>query len=418
VKAAPRLLQSFVEASSRSRTQPTSGLTARQPVDRSKQLRASVTHTFGVFDDLLTTTATTDESSIWASRTSMLEVLQKNSLLTVDDTDISTRLTTYATRALDTLEKGDSSEERCTSVLENIVAIASADIDVVLSHLPRLLVVLSSIVRQIPIVLELPVTSTQSRRFDEHVQSILRTVIDYHCKTRSVPAYISQVLDAVSFVPISPPHDRYRSACASPLFASFHCDLTSKAVETYLTPSQVPELAAELIERLQVGASAMEEHAGSRDAKDDSAEGTAATQAASLALTTHFASIALAALPVDLMQRSSRDEVQQKWAEDIYGLLRSSLRHILKTLRRGASEYHWAWSVAGAAMIRLDYQLVTTPRVWPQYSLQNRSKAVEQLRKLYDLETLPPSLLVLVVSSVRSGAQSVSDRKFSVDHWW
>jgi hypothetical protein len=223
---------------------------------------------------------------------------------------------------------------------------------------------------------------------DPYVQSIIQIIVEHYCKTRSVPAYLSQVMDAVSATNLDSPRDRYRLASASPLLSFVHCSLISKAVETHLTPGQVSDLALTMIEHIREGVSTMIE--------DNHPHGTA-ERASSLAPTIRIASLALAALPIDLLPRPTREEQMQVWAEAMFASFKQCLSHLSKTLRKGDSDLSWAWTVVGQAMIRLDYQLATAHRAWPQYSVRNRDKILGRLRKLYESEGLSPPLLILVV---------------------
>jgi hypothetical protein len=145
VSAAPRMLQSFVQASARSRAYASSSVTSQQPLDHSKQMRIAVIHIFGLFDDLMD--AVENDAEVWRARTAMLDVLQRNSLLNTSDQNVSFRLTSYATRATDTLASPDYSIGDDDPLIECLAAMAIADIDVIILHLPRLLTVFASIVR-------------------------------------------------------------------------------------------------------------------------------------------------------------------------------------------------------------------------------------------------------------------------------
>jgi hypothetical protein len=135
----PRLLQSFVQANARSRTQ-LAAVTAYPPLNRSKQTQDSVMLIFGEYDDLL---VNIKGSSTWAARTGMVDVLQQNALLVLNHPNTSSRLTSYISAAMDAIDHDDHSVE----ILKCLNTLASADIDIILPYVPRLFTTWASVVR-------------------------------------------------------------------------------------------------------------------------------------------------------------------------------------------------------------------------------------------------------------------------------
>jgi hypothetical protein len=233
-------------------------------------------------------------------------------------------------------------------------------------------------------------------------------------------------MDAVSAVSTRSPQEHYCAACSSPLLAPYHCELISRAVVTYTTPAQVSEIAASMKECIESGLSAMEDEpndgdaikgAGPRKKRQVAPKGQFRDdRAASFALTLPIVSLALTSLPVELLQRSARDELRLRLVEGTHSLLRTCLKRTVKAIRTGTPEHTWGWAVVGAAMIRLDYNSSAVHREWPQYISQDRSKIFEQLWKLYNLETIPSTLFVFVVRNSMFRSSFTTHDDFSVVH--
>jgi hypothetical protein len=150
--AVPQLMQSFVESSGRSRSNVSSldSVHPQQPLDHSKHMRTAIMHIFSMFDDVLNRIH--ESPNVWIARSKILAILSRHSLATAVDTGFTMRLADQATKAIDVLTSSGYVFKLGDPVLLCLVDLASADIDAVLPHLPRILAVLVTTVSSIPAV--------------------------------------------------------------------------------------------------------------------------------------------------------------------------------------------------------------------------------------------------------------------------
>jgi hypothetical protein len=137
VSILPRLFESFVQASSKTRGSKNSLLTAEGSLDLAKQSRIAALHLFGLLDGLLGPAA--DVHGAWRARTAMLEVVERDRLLRDHGEDASRLLRRLAAFAVETLSSRDASVDDVDYILESLEQLTKIDADVVRPCLGELL---------------------------------------------------------------------------------------------------------------------------------------------------------------------------------------------------------------------------------------------------------------------------------------
>jgi hypothetical protein len=251
---------------------------------------------------------------------------------------------------------------------------------------------------------------SQGRKRADRVSSLVDAIIDYHCKTRTLPEYVQLLL---STVPSSrlPPQDLYRAASTSPFLAPHPHNLLPKAIHAFTTPGQVAALANSVIGAMQSLLSQLrtqdakgEDQESPRkkrktDAASPSGEARVDQTAVSFALTSRVAALVLVALPVHSLQLASFQQLQEELRSQVSSLVESALKQTSKRTAKNRDDGTWRWSVVGASMLWLQYDLWTMPESWLVEQSEDEDDSVKRLLKLATRETLEPELHVLAVSA-------------------
>jgi hypothetical protein len=140
--AAPRLLNSFVLISGRTRNVASSS--ALKSNSHSNQGRIAVLHLFTLLDDLLE--SQNQSSAAWIARTDMLRSLQSSMSLSMRDALLTSRLAHHADAIMNLLCTSDLQSVLQDALLNCLNAISSMDIEAVITYTPKILDALLSYV--------------------------------------------------------------------------------------------------------------------------------------------------------------------------------------------------------------------------------------------------------------------------------
>jgi hypothetical protein len=242
------------------------------------------------------------------------------------------------------------------------------------------------------------------------VSSLLDAIIDYHCKTRTLPDYVQLLLSTVLSSRL-PPQDLYRAASTSPFLSPHPHNLLPKAIYAFTTPGQVAALASSLIDAMQAllmqlrteDAKGEDQESPRKKRKTDAVSSNGEVHvdqtAVSLALTSRVAALVLVALPIHSLQLASFQQLQEGLRSQVLSLVESALKQTSKRTAKNRDDGTWRWSVVGASMLRLQYDLWTMPESWLLEQSEDEDDSVKRLLKLATRETLEPELHVLAVSA-------------------
>jgi hypothetical protein len=202
------------------------------------------------------------------------------------------------------------------------------------------------------------------------VVTFLDLLLDYHTKMRTIPNYISSLLDIAlsprqEFAPVGNCDAReiYQSRCASVLFHPTHLDRIAKKVQIFVTPTHILHLATEIVERLENAWADLEKSAR-RIRKDQRLNETSNSLGTSpeilavgFSLSATFGHVVLSSLPVRLLPRDERksltvilDALRRAFVAKVVGKLN-------KRLRDRSCREAWEWQICAAAALRIGYVL-------------------------------------------------------------
>ncbi|KAM6497881.1 Urb2/Npa2 family domain containing protein [Amanita muscaria] len=275
----------------------------------------------------------------WRARSALLVIVRENNLLNRPLLEATASLGQICELAIASL----SESANPALALDCLCTLTRIDHDIVLPTLPSLL----------PRLLQI-------RHCDQFV-TFLDLLLDYYTKTRTIPDYISNLLN----IPLSPKHiapvgycddpcEIYQSSSASVLLHPIHLDRLAKKVQSFVTSSQTLQLAKTIVEMLETawadfGTAARHQ----MRSKVDPVSPQILSVRFSLLAT--FASVVLVSLPVRSLPNEERTALDALLNPLRREFVAQVIRKLSKVIRDDRPA--WEWQICAAAALRLGYFL-------------------------------------------------------------
>lgn len=248
----------------------------------------------------------------------------------------------------------------------------------------------------------------------------LELLLDYHTKTRTIPAHLLHLLAALGEnLDIDRARSTYNDVTTGSILGLAHLERLAKSIHNFVTPGQCLEvitITAEILEQTWINFQEAHEKSkadlgdGARKRRKLDASGLFVDDPASqeeilavrFAFMCRLVSVIWPAVPVHLV------------AEDVKAKIRESVEHLRENVilsgvkgmkkiggksdRRGLDTWHW--EVAVAAVLRLQYTLASS-KTLPIEIVRDEKAEARMLKVLGSDECLPDLKLEIVSSSLR-----------------
>ncbi len=190
----------------------------------------------------------------------------------------------------------------------------------------------------------------------------------------------------------------YDELAASPILTTSHMDKLSKAVQTFITPGQILDMATRVLVMLRdiwervcdvenVSAVGREHHARKKrrtTGRSEKAKGDVDSNGVTFALAARIAAIVLSSLPLHSATEAVQREVQATVKGSLDGFVREAILIGQNAAVSGGTDGRhniWAAQVVAAAALRLRYllQLSVHARYTPDYQSDSEGLFAEVL---------------------------------------
>lgn len=270
----------------------------------------------------------------------------------------------------------DGQQKLVEVALEVLATITHIDYDLLSHSIPRVLPLLLAVSVYTSrsnlcanILLKVPSSTTPAYTYLQHL-------LDYHSKTRTMDSLVETILKACIPQTLSGVETPPTSASSSPVFQRTFADDLAKSLTSFLTPGQlsgsvdcVLRYLRDHLEALETSTRQGEEsgkpHRKKRkiDSSVPSATANGSSRAAvAFSLMSRIASIVLSSLPTRYLLEDTRLHVTEA-LQEFYVATRSTLKDILKQIKRGPEgTTQYAQRIA-SIIIRLRYSIRTTTSI-------------------------------------------------------
>ncbi|TDL28743.1 hypothetical protein BD410DRAFT_824373 [Rickenella mellea] len=371
VRILPPLLRSFEQSIRKHRFSIFSSSSKDTGHDVQSRVDMAV---LNVFSSCLDTTREFGHSpEVWDVNVALLVALEKFGLAFTsmpEQLDTLKGIAEWATSFLQD-DPDESRQGETNSFIEILSVIIRIDYDIISPLLPAILVWLSK---------ARAATYTSS-------YPLLRLIIDYHTKTRTINSYVTLVLECLSgSLPVpgdNLPFHTYQSYSSSILVSSYHLEMLAEAVKGYLTPGQTPETVKSVVTVLELAQRRVEAsgHNGDvpYDSPDDSQRKTKKRKLASeidrsekaktemgsatisLSLLARAAASVLPFLPLKNLPDSSVETVVSLLREFLINANQNAIRQGLAPPSEVSEVDRWSCQVVSASALRLFHSLSLPP---------------------------------------------------------
>ncbi|KAK2462096.1 hypothetical protein APHAL10511_006559 [Amanita phalloides] len=327
--ALPRLFSSFLQAIKKYRSTLFGQESNQIPCAATDELNASGLQFFIICQELLDDIRSTPEA--WTARNALLVIVDESNLFSSSMEHAINQISDLAIEAL----AANDQPSVILPAIECLSTITRINYDLVLSILPRIL----------PQLLRVGNYGGRSTL----ALSFLDLILDYYTKTRTIPTYVSNLLDMVQCTAsdgCDDPSEVYNSRSGSVLFAPAHLVRLAKKIQLSVTARQIVPLAKTMVDRLEAAWEGLE----NADSHPD-------ILAIRLSLWACLASAVLSSLPI----RSLPEEERASLVTVVDSARNSFVSKVVSKLgkkRRGHDSYLvWGWQICAAAALRMGYVL-------------------------------------------------------------
>jgi len=195
---------------------------------------------------------------------------------------------------------------------------------------------------------------------------------------------------------------------ASPILTASHLDKLSKAVRTYITPSQTLDTATRILVALQdiwervrdVESAAVVCRGRHTDKKSrtsglsEKTEEIVNANAVAFVLATRIAATVLASLPLHSATEAGQSEVQATVKGSLNGFIREAIRMGANVAVSGHNV--WAAQIVAAAALRFRYLLESSVHAW--YTSDHQSDSEALFAEVLVVENRLPEYSIEIVS--------------------
>ncbi|KAG6902814.1 hypothetical protein C0995_011301 [Termitomyces sp. Mi166 len=320
----------------------------------------------------------------WSVRVALLEVVDKESLFDRRNTESTMVLDRVIGHALNSIEIRTANNDLAIYGVECLSTLARIDYDMIVPLVPRLL----------PKLLLLPGPHVSYLNF-------LDLILAYHNKTRTVNAFTECFLNALSTIePASLKNsstELYQNALSGPLFNATHLQRLSKALQTFLSGSQVLPLAQATFNFLKqtwekFDAEGRTEERSPKRRRTMNMESTSLTKsqkdysAVVFVLSSHLAMTVFSSLPLHAVTEELRDELRSLLS-DVRNFAARILKKVMKSLTK-SDQPVWPLSIVSAASLRLWYALDVSGHITP-VPFDDEKLYKRALKAIQDEQLLP-----------------------------
>ncbi|TFK41397.1 Urb2/Npa2 family-domain-containing protein [Crucibulum laeve] len=288
--------------------------------------------------------------------------------------------------------------EITTLALQALTVIAKIDYELVLPAVPRML----------PRILLIPSPNPEHFAF-------LELLLEYHIKTRSMNAHVSDVLSALSSQNLTSipggARKAYQLCLSGPLLHNVHLTRLSKALQKFITASQCLPMVNSVIETIR---SIWEQYHAAEKSKDaDNGEGSRKKRRSEIPIDAPTDPELLAVVPPLLLPSSislpntTREEVRKAFTEFRDEFLRETMKKSLKLIRKRDKSDVWAARVVASATLRFNTPLPAN------YDAKVSGKLLDSLED----DGLLPELSVEIFRNLlyHSSTHELSDPQSTID---
>ncbi|KAF9451771.1 hypothetical protein P691DRAFT_698549 [Macrolepiota fuliginosa MF-IS2] len=345
------------------------------------------------------------EVGVWEARLGLLETVLDEKLFNVQQEDAVVVLNKIIEDGVSISSSSwqDGSKDAISSAIKCLHKIGQIDCDLLLPSLPRIF----------PSLLPIPTT-------DPAPSILLDLVLDYHTKTRTLNAHITNLLS--SFTPTSFPtsknidhHEVYELCFSGHVLSSRHLDNLGNAVRRFLTPGQTSKLAEIILQTLKDSWQAFFDSAEAKgdddaspkkkkkregsgddnmmdvDSNSESPAYDAGSLAVSFSLQAYLSLTLLSNLPIQNLAEDSANTVRNTISDFRENVTQIALEKLLKTKRLSPGSGKkkrrresivgrdgWGTQIVATAMFRIRYALCVARSL--NLSEVNETKVVEQAK--------------------------------------
>ncbi|KAI0670121.1 Urb2/Npa2 family-domain-containing protein [Trametes maxima] len=307
-----------------------------------------------------------DDQEYWRCRVALLEVVERENLLSLKDEDAKTLLRQDGDIAVQALNTAwdDVRHSITDSAVKVLAALTHIDYDLMASSAAVI----------VPRLIAMPATVKSALEYTN-------LLLEYDSKTRNLPISIMHLSEAFSVKHLQRipggPKAAYEVASAGPLTSLPFFDELSRAVHNFLTPGQVLETISDVSRTLKEAYDSFQEREARLSAdrgdgprkkrKKDTSVSEDRTEpeyyAVSFALVARTMVVVLRSLPLHTLTEDGRLEAQSAIGEVYRTVTSQALRDGLLQFER-MEAWHWQTVVTGA--LRLHHGLVHVPGVQEQ----------------------------------------------------
>ncbi|TBU64845.1 Urb2/Npa2 family-domain-containing protein [Dichomitus squalens] len=365
----PRLFASYVRSVKRHKSALFGQGSSRAPGHILEQVQAASMVFYGTCNTLARKSA--DDAS-WQCLVSLLEVVERENVLSVEDEEAHTLLRGDGDLAVEALAVAwdESHASRTDCALKILATLARIDYDLTSAAFaviyPRLLAVPGSI---------------------SSALQYLRLLLEYESKTRTLPSAIEHVSEAFSVQHLKrisdSPHTAYQLASAGPLTSLPFLDELSRAVHGFLTPGQVLDTIAYVARTLKDAYGRLVE----RDARVSAVRGDGPRKkrrksnapssedgseseyhAVSFDLIARTMIVVLRSLPLHSLTDDARAEAERS-VQDLYHAVASPA--LAQGLGGPSQLVSRSWQIVVTGALRLHYGLARAPALQLELRLED-----------------------------------------------
>ncbi|KAH0590433.1 hypothetical protein H2248_000586 [Termitomyces sp. 'cryptogamus'] len=356
----PRLFASYIESIKKYRGALVSQSSSQTPGSANAEIQTKGIQFLA--SCLLLLDAHEQSVKTWSARVALLKVVDKESLFDRRNTEAAMVLDRAIGHALESIDI-KTANDLASYAIECLSTLARIDYDMIVPLVPR---VLSKL-----LLLSGP-----------HVSSLefLDLILAYHNKTRTVNTFAEGLVNALSSAieaasSNNSPIELYQSALSSPLFNAIHLKRLSKALQAFLSGSQVLPLTQHTFnflkqtwEKCNVGRGHTEERSPKRRrtvnmGSTSSAKSQEDCSAVVFSLLSHLAMTVFSSLPLHTVTQELRDELRSL-LNDIRIFAARIVKKVMKPLTK-SDQTVWSLSVISSASLRLWYALDVSGQLAP-----------------------------------------------------
>ncbi|EJD04377.1 uncharacterized protein FOMMEDRAFT_155506 [Fomitiporia mediterranea MF3/22] len=231
-------------------------------------------------------------------------------------------------------------------------------------------------------------------------QTLLREILDFHSKTRTIPAYLAALLECLTngkaIARYSDMRIARRDCVSGALLCLEHVEYLSRCIKSFLTPGQTPEVTSSSLAVLQRSWSA---YSGvhpvdgtDRDAMDVDATISTECKALAYSLVARILVVIIPSLPFSSLSENACAMVQENIANTWSEPLSKAIQIAFTDLE--SPDDRWAAQCISAATLRVRHALLMCRTLNPLDSLKSPVASSERIVALIRTSETMPELVV------------------------